>query len=466
MSSIRAKPESELSAFLYAVLDTNILMHFQYVNQIDWPAVLGAKEVCLVCTPILFRELDDLKDRSTRPGRGDLARRVSKTLQEPLEDAPFNQAVPLPQCSNTYVMSWQEDDLSIDANLRPEKQDDALIAAALHFKERDVTANVVLVSDDFNCRQRAKRFGITVQTLPEEFKRPLPLSEEEQRLKKLEALEPHVEIDVEGQLETVVLPQSERSKNVLDLFNSYKVECERIIRFLEDDLAYYLGEEGGPFERPENFLSANGLPFRYSAVRLLKEEFDLSVREELLDPAQKRRPLTYIERNQPVSQVETPYMARYRIWREHVETLSAILNQSSKDLRVAREDSQFYEIRITLRHIGGVGIQDGLLTAVIKPPFRLVAGTPSQPRSSRHDRSSGWQNVLDAPGSFVTSPFTKRFEIGNFHPDQLIECNPIYIHVDAHFDEKRDELSVPFTATLSALNVRSPIEKTVEIRLG
>ena len=46
----------------YVVPDTNILLHFQPPDQIDWPALCGARRVFLVVYPLLRKELSRLKD--------------------------------------------------------------------------------------------------------------------------------------------------------------------------------------------------------------------------------------------------------------------------------------------------------------------------------------------------------------------------------------------------------------------
>ena len=46
----------------YVVPDTNVLLHFQPPDQIDWPALCGARRVLLVVYPLLRKELSRAKD--------------------------------------------------------------------------------------------------------------------------------------------------------------------------------------------------------------------------------------------------------------------------------------------------------------------------------------------------------------------------------------------------------------------
>lgn len=43
-------------------LDTNILLHFAPPDQIDWPALCGARRVLLVVHPLLWKELSKAKN--------------------------------------------------------------------------------------------------------------------------------------------------------------------------------------------------------------------------------------------------------------------------------------------------------------------------------------------------------------------------------------------------------------------
>ena len=44
------------------LLDTNVVMHYEFMDTINWPAIVGAKRVLIVVHPELMRELNELKD--------------------------------------------------------------------------------------------------------------------------------------------------------------------------------------------------------------------------------------------------------------------------------------------------------------------------------------------------------------------------------------------------------------------
>ncbi|MEQ6335778.1 hypothetical protein [Sphingobium sp. MK2] len=53
------------SAHLF--LDTNILMHFQRIDQIDWPDIADATECILLIAPVVIRELEKHKVQHSSP---------------------------------------------------------------------------------------------------------------------------------------------------------------------------------------------------------------------------------------------------------------------------------------------------------------------------------------------------------------------------------------------------------------
>ncbi len=49
-----------------AYIDTNLLLQFKPVTQLDWKALLGASRVELVVIPAVLRELEDKTGASSR----------------------------------------------------------------------------------------------------------------------------------------------------------------------------------------------------------------------------------------------------------------------------------------------------------------------------------------------------------------------------------------------------------------
>ena len=51
---------------LYCFVDTNIFIEFQMFDEIGWPSVLEANQVCLVVPGIVINELEKHKKHPTR----------------------------------------------------------------------------------------------------------------------------------------------------------------------------------------------------------------------------------------------------------------------------------------------------------------------------------------------------------------------------------------------------------------
>ena len=267
----------------YAFLDTNTLVRFPFVNDIVWPRVLGQKQVCLVLTPIVFDELDDMKDGVTKPGRREIARRVYRFLESELEKVgqDKDKEVDLPQRPHTTLLYFGEDNLDINPTLRADKQDDRLVAAMLHFAKEHSNDDVLLVSNDFNLRSRAKRFGFEARD-PEELgierKNPPP-TEEEIRLKQLERTLPQVEIHFGANDGVLELPHSERLAKLERVKAEFKQQFIDIIATLESCYEAYAPVYQPPrqltrFSRGQHGIHAPGLH--------IGEDFGLDVFAEWL----------------------------------------------------------------------------------------------------------------------------------------------------------------------------------------
>src|SRR3989442_566400 len=87
---------------VYCFLDTNILLHFQTFNEVDWPKVLNATQVCLVLAPIVLRELDKHKDDYHNERRRNRARVILSQLKPLLEAETL--AEQLPQVRNNVSL--------------------------------------------------------------------------------------------------------------------------------------------------------------------------------------------------------------------------------------------------------------------------------------------------------------------------------------------------------------------------
>jgi len=52
----------------YCFIDTNVLIHGKTFDELDWPEIVGASEVCLVLATVVLKELDKHKNESNYSG--------------------------------------------------------------------------------------------------------------------------------------------------------------------------------------------------------------------------------------------------------------------------------------------------------------------------------------------------------------------------------------------------------------
>ncbi len=56
--------EQNIIPLTHCFLDTNVFLHFQRFDTVDWPKVLGVQQVCLMLTTTVMEELNHYKDDS------------------------------------------------------------------------------------------------------------------------------------------------------------------------------------------------------------------------------------------------------------------------------------------------------------------------------------------------------------------------------------------------------------------
>jgi rRNA-processing protein FCF1 len=162
-------------------LDTMILLHFNPITDIPWETLTDDSPIELRITMGVIGELDDLKDsHRNRRIRG----RARRVLQQ-IEGWAGSKA---PAFVRKDVEIRVHDDVLERASLEvSRKHDDELIAAANECQLNNASSKVRLVSDDTAVRRKARKQGLTAETLPDSYRLPLepdPLEVENQRLRE------------------------------------------------------------------------------------------------------------------------------------------------------------------------------------------------------------------------------------------------------------------------------------------
>ncbi len=155
------------------VLDTNVLLHFQPPDQVDWPAIVGTPEVRLVIPLRVVEELDE-KKYTARDNLADRARRLLSQLRTQL--AP-SAGGPTPLREKVTIEVPVDDGprrRTLDAD-----QEILDTCRELQSGGQGVTF-VTLVSDDTGITLRATAEGIRVVAMPEVYLRRKPKPENDE----------------------------------------------------------------------------------------------------------------------------------------------------------------------------------------------------------------------------------------------------------------------------------------------
>ena len=185
--------------FIYCFLDTNVLYHFQAFDEIRWPEILNAKQVCLVFVPTVLHELNRHKDDSTNERRRNRARMLLSKLKKLLEPETITDQLPLVRpnvvllaIAQEPLMNWTEE------HLDPSSGDDRLIASILEFSRQHPSESFLLLTDDFPLRLKARNHNIQAvspEGMVPSIKSPSPEEARRQKLlKNVAALVPGVNI--------------------------------------------------------------------------------------------------------------------------------------------------------------------------------------------------------------------------------------------------------------------------------
>ena len=160
--------------------DTNIFLHFQFFDEVDWSAHLGVDTVTLVLTQAVLSELDEKKWSGTRREKA-RAQKLLKRL-----DALDLSTTPVGLRQGVSVMaldSEPENELFAQHRLSAQIVDDRLVAAVLEFKNA-VNDRVVILSDDTGLRIKAKGRRLDVLDPPESLRSEEEPDETERELAK------------------------------------------------------------------------------------------------------------------------------------------------------------------------------------------------------------------------------------------------------------------------------------------
>lgn len=165
-------------------LDTNVFLHYRRFSEIDWLALAKERPLTILFPPITLRELNAKKD-------GNSSVKIKRRAQSALSDieALFGNEIRGVVRENVLAEFIPADPRIVfaDHNLRPDIQDDWLIASVIERKASSGSERCVLVTSDLGLKLKCRGHQIEVLQLPPELKLPEEDDSEAKRIRQLEA---------------------------------------------------------------------------------------------------------------------------------------------------------------------------------------------------------------------------------------------------------------------------------------
>src|SRR6266446_2860742 len=167
----------------YLFVDTNVLLHYRRLEEIDWLSLSKSKEVVIVLCPAVIRELDRLKVGHPQSKFRRRAQEIIAILHSK------HSGVDSELIRASVRLEFLAEDPSIDFSahkLRLELDDDWLIASILEWRRKRPGDEIRIVSADLGVSIKAKAHGILALAPREADKLAEELDADEKRLKKLQ----------------------------------------------------------------------------------------------------------------------------------------------------------------------------------------------------------------------------------------------------------------------------------------
>ena len=156
--------------------DTNILLHYPCIKDIDWRSLCDANVVRLILSRQVVAELDEKKSHPTLRER---AERSIKEIRKLLKDGgQVRDKVTIESFKKDIPFSQYPADLNADS------QDDRIICHVLKCAEENAPLHVVIISEDLGMEIRCEPFNIRVIEPPRVDRLPNPTTDLERERNK------------------------------------------------------------------------------------------------------------------------------------------------------------------------------------------------------------------------------------------------------------------------------------------
>lgn len=152
-----------MAAPVTVFVDTQTLLHYQWLDQIDWCSLLATDRVEIIVTLVVIQELDKHK-RDPQKRRRERARdRMTQITRVRERSGALRTGVTL----RAEVLESLGDLAAL--GLDREVNDDRLIGSVIGFSHANPEARILLCADDYGLKLKAPHYSIEILNLPDEY---------------------------------------------------------------------------------------------------------------------------------------------------------------------------------------------------------------------------------------------------------------------------------------------------------
>lgn len=166
-------------------LDTNIYLHYQMIDQLNWVKIIGPGTINILVPPITIRELN--KHKETHP-KSRVRNRATKVIKWFFSILQNDNARTIRE-GITVIFEDREPLINFEENqLSHLVQDDQLIASILNHREENPEQEIILITSDegLNLLAKSRRLNISTLLLADEYKLPTEPDPEQLKINELE----------------------------------------------------------------------------------------------------------------------------------------------------------------------------------------------------------------------------------------------------------------------------------------
>lgn len=157
--------------------DTNILLHYRPLAEIDWKHLCGANEITLVFCLKVIHELDEKKSDVRLSSR---ATRAIKDIREAKQSGRIKSGISL------KIFNYEPRQADFEVTLSPDSADDHIVHSALHYAKVNHIDNLCIATGDLGMEIRCDAHGIRTITPSDEDKLENPIDETQKKLRALQ----------------------------------------------------------------------------------------------------------------------------------------------------------------------------------------------------------------------------------------------------------------------------------------